>query len=932
MVHVLFISGRIRQRRALADGGAIGGTLALALLVCGCVLLALTGPALSLKLRTQAMREQLASQGGTFHDDLVATAYWPQFATDFDTVPLDVGPFAQSAALVARGLRRAVPVAAGTWAALTTAPYSAPRHFAALTDRTQLELTYRTSLTAYTRLVAGTLGGTVPAKMIGVSVTTATASRFGLRPGSVVKVSTGGGYPALRLYVTGVVSVRGPAAPFWVADPLAAAPVQVIPPPGGPPPYWTGALIVDPGQLLALQDLACPGNGRLPCPTMDLRWEVPMNLSSFTADQAQALANDLLTADSGATLSSTLGAAAADVTVNSAAALPLNTFIANQGAVLTVLDLLLISLVATGLAVIAIAARLIVGQRQDELRMLRARGATVSQLARRVLAGSALAVLPATVAATLLALIPVRLNHADLSTGWRLAAVVVLVALAAPPLLAAWRHRKAQPSAVNQAVILTAETRAARFSPAARRRLLAGGTLCAVAAAVLLLLHQEGLPAPGSVNWTLTVAPVLVAIPAALAAMRLYPLLVRLLLRGWRRVSATGYLALASSTRLPATLAAYALVLALTLAAFCGMVSGGVSAGQIAASWQSADGADATVALAGPSRPDSGQSSTSPLTPSAQRQLAAVPGVRHLAAVTTTSWRLGDGTQFTLLQVDPAQYAALAAGTPFGPVPAAPLTSTSTSPGSTGTSYPVLASPQLAAELSHHATAIDGLGGITGQLRIRLAGSVPQAPGQPSAGQFALLAQQKLPVSGLAPGPNLLLVTGTFSASAFSAVLHRALPGATVTYRSTLLDSLTSAPLMHAAAVLMTLSVAACSGLAVLGFLLGLALGARDREQVLARLAVLGHQRSTSFALISVLPALLAAAAAAVACALALPALVGSALNLSVFTGSDAPVSFRPDLMALALPGAAIVVLACVLLAVRTRRTRRNISSQLRVG
>lgn len=871
------------------------------------------------------MRQQLASQAGPFRNDLIGTAQWYQFGTDWHPVPLDQDRFDTAASDVTKGLGKAVPVTAGTWAGLTTSQYQAtsqhqaPANFAGLEWPTRLEVIYRTSLTSYTRLVAGTLSGSaVPHGLLGVSVTAQTASRFHLHPGSTVRMDGSGGLLAVKLYVTGIVSVRQPDAPFWLADTLAAGPVLQAPI-KGPPPYWEGALLTDPGQLLSMQDIFCPYPGQVSCDSMSLRWEVPMDLNAFSADQAQALANDITTATSGATLSSTLGPGASDITVSGPAAQTLATFIDTQASIMAVLLLLLVSLIAIGLAVLALAARLIVAQREDELRMLRARGATVRQLARRVLAGTALAVIPGTVAGALLALIPIRLSHAPVSAGWRLAIVAPLVALFAPPLLAAWRHRKAEPSAVNPAVILTAETRAARYSLAAKRRIVAGGTLCAAAVAVLLLLHQEGLPAAGSVNWILTIAPVMLAVPAALLAMRLYPLVVRLLLNQvidrWRRVTATGYVALASSTRLPVTLAAYTLVLALTLAAFCGMVSGGISQGQIAASWQAAAGADATVTVPSPGE----------LTPAVQRQIAAVPGVRHSAAVSTTAWSLPDGAQFTLIQVNPAQYAALTADTPFPPIPASALTAA-------GPGIPVLASPQVAAEIGGHVTEIEGQQEVEGHIQIRLAGTLTEIPAQPANGQFVLMAARTLPVTGLAQGPNLLLITGDVNQAALTATLNRVLPAATVTFRAAVLDSLTGAPLVHAAAVLMTLSVIACSVLAVLGLLLGLTLGARDREQTLARLAVMGNQRDIRFALVCIAPALLGAAAAAIACTLALPALVGSAINLSVFTGSGAPVSFRPDLMALCLPGAAIVILATATLITQTRRSRRDVPGLLRVG
>jgi hypothetical protein len=69
-------------------------------------------------------------------------------------------------------------------------------------------------------------------------------------------------------------------------------------------------------------------------------------------------------------------------------------------------------------------------------------------------------------------------------------------------------------------------------------------------------------------------------------------------------------------------------------------------------------------------------------------------------------------------------------------------------------------------------------------------------------------------------------------------------------------------------------------------------------------------------------PALLAAAVAGTACALVLPALTASALNLSVFTGAGYPVPVRADWTALAIPvaGLLVVALAAAALAARTWR------------
>jgi putative ABC transport system permease protein len=882
------------------------------------VFLALTGPALSLQLRTAALRHQIA-EAGPLAGDLEATAPWYELSKDWAIGP----PLNQDAfGILARGMPAAlthtVPMATGSWAALTSSLYSAPTGFGGIPDkyRTQFETTYRTTLASHVQLVAGALGTAgLPRADVGVSVTTATAARFRLHPGSVIPVQSAAG--TVKLYVTGIVRVRDPGSSFWITDPVAGAPVlEVLPPArGGPstPPTWQGGAFADPSQLVAMQQAYCPHPSQSNCDSMELRWELPVDISAFTADQAPALENDLGTVTNAPPLVGLLQDAMSDISV-SAPGLPVITqFVSTQAAIMNVLQLLFVSMIAVGLTVIVLAVRLLTVQREDELRMLRARGATVGQLARRMLAGTALAVGPATVAGVLLALIPILITGANLGTGWRLAVLVPLVALGGPPLLAGWRHRRAGPTAVNPAVILTAETRAARFSMAARRRLIAAGTLGLAAVAVLLILHQQGLPAPGSVNWVLTIAPVMLAVPAALLAMRVYPVVTRLLLRVWHRLTATGYVALASSVRLPTALSAYTLVLVLTVAAFSGMVSGGISQGQTTYSWQ-ATGADASIAVP----------SADEITAAQEQQLSAVPGVRHVAAVWTSQWSVPNGKLFTLIEVQPAQYAALTADTPFSQLPLGPL-------AGNGATIPVIASRPVAPELGSGVTGINGQAGMSGHLSIRVTGVVATTPGQPPDGLFAIMAERPLPQTGVQPGPNLVLISGDIDQGKLTALVNRELPGATVTFRSDVLNALDGAPLVHAAARLMTLSVAACCVLAVLSLLFGLALGAGEREQTMARLAVMGQRRDLAFLLLTVLPALLATAAAAVACTLALPTLIGPALNLSVFTGSGAPVLFRPDLLALCLPGAAIVIVTGLAAVLQSRRSRRDVSRLLRV-
>jgi hypothetical protein len=147
------------------------------------------------------------------------------------------------------------------------------------------------------------------------------------------------------------------------------------------------------------------------------------------------------------------------------------------------------------------------------------------------------------------------------------------------------------------------------------------------------------------------------------------------------------------------------------------------------------------------------------------------------------------------------------------------------------------------------------------------------------------------------------------------------------------LASLGRSPLQHGAALLVTLTIAASAAFGLFIVMLGLALGAAERELTLARLAVMGHERAAWLVMAEALPAVIAAIAAGAACAVALPRAIGSSIDLSVFTGSSTPVLFQPDATAFGLPAAAIAVLAVAVLAAQAAALRRrSVTGLLRIN
>ena len=182
----------------------------------------------------------------------------------------------------------------------------------------------------------------------------------------------------------------------------------------------------------------------------------------------------------------------------------------------------------------------------------------------------------------------------------------------------------------------------------------------------------------------------------------------------------------------------------------------------------------------------------------------------------------------------------------------------------------------------------------------------------------------------------MLLLTGAgIDRARLSAVVRDMIPGGITTFRSDVLNGLTGAPLQHGAFALFALALVAAAGLGLAVMLLELALGAAEREATLARLATMGlgeRQRARVVAL-EVLPAVVAAAVAAWACAMVLPRVVAPAIDLSVFTGSPAAVPLAPDVASVALPLAGLVAVAIASLAIEIRSgRRRRVAASLRVG
>jgi putative ABC transport system permease protein len=877
--------------------------VAFTLMMLGCVFVAVALPRQDLHMQTKAL-QQTFSTVPAVEKSVVASGDWNQLDSNpvspyYTLSPADLD--AQTAVLAQALSAVPVPLAppSADWSGLTSAygPVSGAGRSANGGAPPELEIAYRTSLRQHSQLVTGhepdhssvTLNPGVPLGTPGesavrdgtfqVALTAATAARFGVNVGSRLTVQDG-----ITLVVTGIIRPIGPGSAFWALDPVAAEPAL------GSAGAWTGAVFVGPDEVGDLQ-LAFGS------PDMKVIWDFPLALASTNAADAAKLAGHLDTAtDEDIAAGDVVGTTElipGAIGVSSGLIPQLNAFLQAQAAVDSVLSLLLISLAVIGAVVVLLGTYMLAEHRAGEFDVLLARGASPRQLALRALRAAGL-VVPAAAAGAVLAITVTP--GANVPLAWWLGGGTVLVALAGPPLIAVRWHQAAERPAGRGAI----KRRSAR-------RLVTEATLVAAAACGLVVLRLQGLSPSGSVDLYTGASPVLVALPAAVLVMRLYPLALRGLLRASAaQRGVAGFLAMARAARISSAsvLPIFALVLALCVAAFGAMVHDAVQRGQVAASWQ-ATGADAVIDASG---------SPAGVSSSAQQAIDEVPGVQHTAAVTTLPGSLSSQVAVEVIVVHPASYAALVAATPWPRFPAAAV-----APPAVAGPVPAVAGP-VPAVASQFVAAGFGVGTVQlprddgGTLKLRVTATVSGTPALPGQDLFLVLPSWAL--SKVAP-PNLLLVTGVhLDQHALATAVHRELPAATITFRSAALAALASSPLQHGADAIFSSGIAAAAGFSALIVLLSLALEARDRDLALARLAAmgLGHGQAARLAVLEALPVMLAAVAAGIVGGWALAPLTGSALDLSVFTGSGASVPVQFSVAAIAIPAAGLVVITLVVL------------------
>jgi len=907
-------------------GIGMAGSLALALLTAGSVLAAVAGPRQAQATGTRALQQTVGGLS-SLDKTIVVSGDWSEISVLLETstyaqaelgsVNFEPADLADTTTQLHRDFGTGpLPLAAQSadWAGMTAAPYPVTSMLPILNGiPAQLEVAYRYPVAGHVRLVAGTMPDTSSGTILRVVVTTQTARVFGLQPGSRLAIGVPSSTDAgqiipVKLDVTGIVAPTDQASSFWNIDPLLPRPgLEYLS--GGD--IWQGAVIADPGEAALLQSI-------FGVPGLTMKWVLPVSAARLQG-QAQALDSQVSTFTNqapGLAGDRKLAPMAEALTVSSGLVQPLAALVQASNDVNVLLWMVYVGLAVAGVVMLLLATRMVAARRSAELTLYQVRGASLVQVFSLAFRGAVVVCLPAAALAWAAAVFLVPGSAPAGPAAWWPGILTLVLATVGPAVVAVWQHRP--PRRVRRRRHRGWET-----------RVVFEGTVFLAAIGGIVIARTQ----TGTGDLYASAAPVLVAVPVVIVVLRLYSVL----LRGLARVSARqrgviGFVGITRAAQATATLAlpAMTIVLAVTVAAFTGMVRDAVVRSETALSWQ-ATGADAVIAA-----PFSVNTLESLISPSAVRAIAAVPGVQHAATAFVVPLRTAGGEEISAIAVDPASYAALVKSTEdFSPVNPALLTQT----GGQGT-IPVLASPQAAADLGgQEGGTIFSQQGLPA-LRLKVAGQLQSTPALPAGGAFVVLPLSAIRGIGGPPPVNLMLLTGpsidmTGLTAAVQASAHGTAGAPSITSRAAALQELAGAPLQQGTFLEFTLAIGYAAALALVVILLELALGAADRELAMARLAALGlaDGQRVLLAAFEVLPSVAASAVAAVACAVALPRIVAPAINLSVFTQSQAPVPLRPDVASFVLPLAGILVVTVIALANEIRSGRgHSVAATLRAS
>ena len=760
---------------------------------------------------------------------------------------------------------------------------------------------------------------------IDIALSDATAERSGLGLGDLIGVVADGTDPMLErpfavplpaeFEVVGIFTVRQPDAEVWYGDPS----LQVLDLGGSDdnPIAFVTALID--GQAYA--DVAASD---LP---LQHDWRFFVDPGRIDSDRADGLIADLRRMQSRYLTSSTTGAGRAEPTLRTAIPDLLEDYLAARSASEAVLSVAAIGPMALAAGAVGMVGILLVTRRRRALALTRGRGASGllligAQLWESVLLAG-VAGLGGLAAATLL--VPGRPEPLS-----AVLALFVVVAAVAALVAATW------PAARRPLRELHAEERP--IERPSGRRLVLEGTAVVVAVGGIFLLRQRGLAfeegRATQFDPLLAATPALAGVAMGIAAMRLYPIPVRLL--GWlaaRRRDLVPVLGLRTVARHPSASNLPLLVLMLTAAfgAFASVVVTTVDRGQLVASWENL-GADYAIERVGgtrvaglidPTRIDAIEAvAEAYFDPGAP--FASVSGQRgsiYLYAIQPDAYRrlVGDAPIQAELP-ETLHEEATFAGTPESPIPAV------LSRRLPAASQPLQRGDTFTVEVAgQQMTFVD-------------VAERDEYPGLDVNVPFVIASLDHLQAAYTFQTlyANRMLLRGPESiAGELRGLVDESVGLGRVTSRHATYRQLQEAPLVAGVVVGFRGALIVAAGYTALATMAALTLSAAARTRDLAFLRTLGltARQSLQLTVMEHGPPVLIALVPGVALGVAVAVLLAPALGLAAFAGSERDLALTVDWWSVAVMSAALLAVVSTAIAVSTWAARRSQATDaLRIG
>lgn len=654
----------------------------------------------------------------------------------------------------------------------------------------------------------------------------------------------------LELRLTGVFDADDPEALVWQHVPSVLTAQEFDD--GNAPPSATGTVFVAPGTVTALPHLAS---------ALRLTVWLPFDATGLTIEQAQTTATELRRFTTAREQLPSIGGAT--LRFNSETLAEIERVLARSEATAALLVLVGSGPLGVAGAVLGLAAQGTVAARRPTLALAAARGATPVSLRAALGLEGALVGVPAAALGLALALL--------LTPGRFDPAVLVIAAIVGLAPAAVFAARASFPLRRSTRDDLGAST-------SGRLRLALDLVVTGLAVlSTVLLVTGGGTTDDGRVDWLAVVAPLLLATAGALLGERLLPAPAgAALARASAGPRLAGFLGLARAVRDPSgSIAGLALVVAVAIAVGSSVLLATLDRGTVTA---------ATAAVGGDLRVDG-----PPLTADQVDELAATPGVAHLAGIEAVgSVTFSDGSerlQVPAYVVDGAELAGIQASFPAG-------LDGGDSP------IPFVGSPDLVADILGEENTVEGVSadllgssggaaGIGGGMWLMVDRSASEAIG---AGLFS----PRILVVGLEPGADAAVV---------AEALATALPQSRVTTLDDRIAQQRATPIPGTLRAGFAIAIALAALLAVIAILMSARLAAPRRVTLVRSLHRLGADRRTiaSTFVVESVPALLSSFLIGGALGAAIPFLVVASVDLAPVVGGVEPPALAADPLALAL-------------------------------